>query len=335
MVDCLGIIDESAPSRVGLETGCTSVRVVNPSGKEPDDNLYANIMQYSGRSVIKHLEIDHSSRLTSVWPAVLFPKLESVFIRGSLIERIDELKELPLLQRVLVSTYRSSRRTLLPLADLSLRSLSVTIEKSADMNAISRIHPVEALSLSKWPLRDLSAISSLSIGILKLRLGKLESLNGLPRNRQTLLIGCRKLKWATNTWAPSLHIDMCHSLQLHTLGQVDGLHSLRLTHMKRIDTLDFIDCCHKLEHLTITATKIGPIDLSSLVEHPTLTEVWMGLADRQVAEVASSNRRLSLSNGRVYFSDGCEISQGDYFLLARERLPRGEREVEQSESLEF
>jgi len=322
-------IDESAPRRAMLTQGCSRVRFINPERKSVEASLDAIIRAQEARFDVKHLEFDHHSRLTSVWPVLLFPNLESVAIFGGSIERIDDLSQLRHLRQLQVATYKSSRRDLAPLAALSLQNLSISVAKPNDIEALSVLRPLRSLAISSWPVEDLSPIARISARFLALRLGKLVTLRGLRLVglHQAHLLRCTRLESARGARVPNLYVATCNALDLDTLRHVIGLRTLALVGVKAPGSLEFVGGCRLLEHLTITATSLMHLALTPLVNHPTLTEVWIPVTDRQIVELAVANKRIATSNGSIYFNCGVEISKEDYFLLSRERLDASQRSL--------
>lgn len=141
--------------------------------------------------------------------------------------------------------------------------------------------------------------------------GNLKSISFSSKNYW--LQSCQKMQWFEDVQGESAWIEGCNSLDLNTLGRIRGLTSLRMSNIKSLDSLSFIEKCKSLEKVSITATAMNAVNVGDLEKSPCLKKLFLGQCSKdRLRAISMSAPSILLSNGDLTIIGGRE-KQWSYF----------------------
>ena len=230
-----------------------------------------------------------------------FTNLEELSIRTGLgtidFAALGKLKQLSVAERT--ADFRGVARA------EALESLEISYSHLKDLTALGELTRLKKLDISEGPLRSLEGIRRLpQLEHLSLHHLKLESLDGLTETRSLRKLGLGALPGLTSI----AEVARCSGLTLLGLGQlrkVNDVHvigrltrldylsldqlklgdaaylekltklrTLRILNIKDVPTLRFIRSMPLLEKFNATDSVFLDGDMSPLLEHPSLREVF-------------------------------------------------------------
>ncbi len=144
-----------------------------------------------------------------------------------------------------------------------------------------------------WPMTPLALESFRSIG---------DSLDTCEISSKKLWLQRSKLRRFDGGRVRSLRVEKCKSLDLESIGALDGLEELIILSAPKLPDLAFLANCPKLKRLDIFSALRGT-NLDEL-ERTTIERVTIQIAAKQIEEVGTANPELAITNGSTCYIGG-------------------------------
>jgi hypothetical protein len=312
------VIDESKPSTWSMRDAKPSVFLKNTDGRPVNwAEFEARLRCQQHANCVEHVLITASSYLPDLLPVRAFSRVKSILVEGRKIETLAGAAELHCLRRLAVDTYRSARRSLALLPVLKVDRLSVAIAKEDDIQYISACKAFDILQISRYPCVDLRPLHTVSCPKFGVSGSKLQNAAGSgSRNRIMTIFGwCASLQDVGGLTTMQLAIDHCQGVDLNTIGKVTGLDGLRISCHKKIHSLEFLANCTTLRHLVISGSTYVRRAWDPVISSQSLQTAWLGppVTDEEVRSIGEKNVDITISNGRMCYSEGQQVSVDTYY----------------------
>jgi len=316
MVDSYVRIDESLPSLNASGEGDGTVVISN---RRRDRvrliELQAVLGSLDAEVPINRVVIDASSRLTSLEFLHELPKLRSLSILGKEVVDFRGLQGLRIVSLQLAGM-GSRRRDLSVLAELPLEDLDIRIQNKVEQAFVSACASVRSLTIRNWLGPDVNALRSLNLSRMNLIGGIQETINGYGKWQlsKCLFARCRNLRRVEELTARIIDIEDCRSFDLDGIGRTCEVNTLQYLKGRPIKGMGFLRNVKGLRNVVITSSKVDPSTLKDGLLNTAIRTMFVeGLSNVKVREIGAELSDLTITNGKVCYSNGSVVSIEHYY----------------------
>lgn len=227
------------------------------------------------------------------------PKYDELSKLLALIERPEAVK--------LIEIDYNSKIVNLP--DLSrfknIEYFHVAGRKIKDVSILSKFSKLKNLFLVNYKPDKIPALSVDKLNGFRAIRGGLERIDF--NSDYFFLQQCSKLTWFEKIQSNIIELEVCHKVDLDTLGNVAGLRKLSIIGRKNMDNLSFINKCPQLIELEIAGTDLRNTNVSGLNMSHTLKKCFIGVSDKLIKDIAMRSPSILITNGDIMFKGHDEI----------------------------
>lgn len=183
---------------------------------------------------------------------------------------------------------------------VNLEYAHVSGSKLTDYSALFELRKIKSLFVighkapQLWPMPELRLESFRSIR---------DRLEACSLSADRLWLQSSKLRRFDGGSVRRLEIENCNSLDLDSIGNLQGLAELQLMSKQKLPSLDFLGRSPSLRELSIYAS-LKDTNVDELKRSTTLTRVVIQLSAKRIAEVGVANPLLAITNGVDCFMGG-------------------------------
>ncbi len=301
-------VDEGEAGRPDIPPGVNAVRFVNSSGRPIDESeLGAWLARQPARRGIQHIHVTYGSRLRSPWVVHHLPGVRTLLLEGRQLGHLGDLPAKRHFVRLTVDTAPAKKLDLSFLEQLDLGALDVRISSERQMDQVARCGALRNLTIRSWKDSDLQRLSSMRLDHLRLFGGRIQRARGLRFGRliSCHFGGCHHLASVAGIFPRQLTIDACNRLDLSTIGDNSRLEYLWLMCQRNIHSWSFMARCRQLRTFSSGACRFTAEDSSPISRARSLKAMYLGYAiDDVVRRMGAAHRKVTITNGRVCYSEG-------------------------------
>jgi hypothetical protein len=302
------VLDEANPSAIPEDVD--TLFIENIAGGQVDEKELATRVSGAAAKRIKRLRIAWSSKLTYLGPLLTLTSLERLEIVSNKITALDGVEKLPKLKVVYAVPNKGGISDVAAIKESTVEQLILRAARRLDISSLCPSKSLQYLSISGWKYHSMDQLSSVMVPTLAMTGGALEFVGRQtqPGRLEQRFSKCSKLTSIFGIDCHRLEIDACNRLDLKSISSVRHLKRLWLISPRQQDLVSFLPSCTQLENFSVTGNAKAVTDVRQLIEHPALKRVFIPMDDELVRRVGIANPILDISNDRVFYHKGREVT---------------------------